>query len=71
MEYLILNHVLDLTQCLLIVRVGGERVLFFSATSWALVTFLTPPLAHLSSHTLAFMTLTRFLMGLLQGEHYR
>lgn len=56
--------------CLLFIRVGGERVLFISACSWALITAATPLLAHLGSHTLALITLSRFLMGLLQGEHY-
>lgn len=48
---------------------GGERVLFISAVSWSLITAGTPLLASLGSHTLALMTLTRFLMGFLQGEH--
>ncbi|KAM9351027.1 voltage-gated purine nucleotide uniporter SLC17A9-like [Symphorus nematophorus] len=51
-------------------KVGGERVLFMSAASWAFITAATPVLTHLSSHTLAFMTLARFLMGLLQGVFY-
>lgn len=51
------------------VRVGGERVLFMSAASWALVTAATPLMAKLSSHTVAVMTLARFLLGLLQGEY--
>ena len=48
---------------------GGERVLFISAVSWALITACTPLLAKLSSHTLLLMTLARFLMGLQQGEY--
>ncbi|XP_035014113.1 solute carrier family 17 member 9 [Hippoglossus stenolepis] len=51
-------------------KVGGERVLFISTGLWALVTVLTPVLARLSSHTLALMTLARFLMGLLQGVFF-
>ncbi|XP_039864115.1 solute carrier family 17 member 9-like isoform X4 [Simochromis diagramma] len=51
-------------------RVGGERVLFFSASSWALITAGTPLLAHLGSHTLALMTVARFLMGILQGVFF-
>ncbi|XP_068601698.1 voltage-gated purine nucleotide uniporter SLC17A9-like [Brachionichthys hirsutus] len=51
-------------------RVGGERVLFISATSWAVITAATPLLAHLGSHTLALMTLTRFLMGVMQGVYF-
>ncbi|XP_056242004.1 solute carrier family 17 member 9-like [Seriola aureovittata] len=51
-------------------KVGGERVLFISAASWALITAGTPLLAQLSSHTLALMTMARFLMGLLQGVFF-
>ncbi|XP_068996224.1 voltage-gated purine nucleotide uniporter SLC17A9-like [Embiotoca jacksoni] len=51
-------------------RVGGERILFMSAASWALITAATPLLAHLGSHTLALMTAARFLMGLLQGVFF-
>lgn len=50
-------------------RVGGERVLFLSATSWSLVTAATPLLVYLGSHTLYLMTMARFLMGVLQGEY--
>uniref|UniRef100_A0A3Q0RUY4 Voltage-gated purine nucleotide uniporter SLC17A9 n=1 Tax=Amphilophus citrinellus TaxID=61819 RepID=A0A3Q0RUY4_AMPCI len=50
--------------------VGGERVLFFSASSWALITAGTPLLAHLGSHTVALMTVARFLMGLSQGVFF-
>lgn len=48
-------------------KVGGESILIISAASWALVTAATPLLAHLGSHTLALMTVTRILMGLFQG----
>ncbi|XP_070766815.1 voltage-gated purine nucleotide uniporter SLC17A9-like [Enoplosus armatus] len=51
-------------------KVGGERVLFISAASWALITAGTPLLAKLGSHTLALMTMARFLMGLLQGVFF-
>uniref|UniRef100_UPI0037E7599C voltage-gated purine nucleotide uniporter SLC17A9-like n=1 Tax=Semicossyphus pulcher TaxID=241346 RepID=UPI0037E7599C len=51
-------------------KVGGERVLFISAASWSLITAATPLLAKLGSHTLALMTMARFLMGLLQGVFY-
>ncbi|TMS15912.1 solute carrier family 17 member 9 [Larimichthys crocea] len=51
-------------------KVGGERVLSLSAASWALITAGTPLLASLSSHTLALMTMARFLMGLVQGVFY-
>ncbi|XP_037539751.1 solute carrier family 17 member 9-like [Nematolebias whitei] len=49
---------------------GGERVLFISAASWALITAGTPLLAHLGSHTLAAMTMARVLMGVLQGVFF-
>uniref|UniRef100_A0AAQ4RKV4 Major facilitator superfamily (MFS) profile domain-containing protein n=1 Tax=Gasterosteus aculeatus aculeatus TaxID=481459 RepID=A0AAQ4RKV4_GASAC len=51
-------------------KLGGERVLLISAVSWALITAVTPLLAHLGSHTLALMTMARFLMGLLQGVFF-
>ncbi|KAK1897851.1 Solute carrier family 17 member 9 [Dissostichus eleginoides] len=51
-------------------KVGGEHVLFVSAASWSLITAMTPLLAHLGSHTLALMTLARFLMGLTQGVFF-
>lgn len=51
-------------------KVGGERVLFVSAASWALITAGTPLLSHGGSHTVALMTMARFLMGLLQGVFY-
>ncbi|KAM3617655.1 uncharacterized protein V6R79_009324 [Siganus canaliculatus] len=51
-------------------RVGGERVLFISGVSWTLITACTPLLARLGTHTLAAMTLSRFLMGLLQGVFF-
>ncbi|KAF1390139.1 hypothetical protein PFLUV_G00055010 [Perca fluviatilis] len=51
-------------------RMGGERVLFISAVSWALITAGTPLLAHLGSHTLALLTMARFLMGLMQGVFF-
>ncbi|XP_007553618.1 solute carrier family 17 member 9-like isoform X1 [Poecilia formosa] len=51
-------------------KVGGERVLFISAASWALITAGTPVLAHLGPHTLALMTVARVLMGLLQGVFF-
>ncbi|XP_078111740.1 voltage-gated purine nucleotide uniporter SLC17A9-like isoform X2 [Sander vitreus] len=51
-------------------KMGGERVLFISAVSWALITAGTPLLAHLGSHTLALLTMARFLMGLTQGVFF-
>ncbi|XP_019962982.1 voltage-gated purine nucleotide uniporter SLC17A9-like [Paralichthys olivaceus] len=51
-------------------KVGGERILFISTGLWALVTGATPLLAQLGIHTLALMTLGRFLLGLLQGVFF-
>ncbi|KAM9856124.1 voltage-gated purine nucleotide uniporter SLC17A9-like [Aulostomus maculatus] len=51
-------------------KVGGERVLVISATSWALVTAGTPVLARLGSNTLIPMAMARFLMGLFQGVFF-
>ncbi|XP_040007647.1 solute carrier family 17 member 9-like [Xiphias gladius] len=51
-------------------KVGGERVLFISAASWALITAGTPVLAQLGSHSVALMSMARFLMGLLQGVFF-
>uniref|UniRef100_A0A3Q1G552 Voltage-gated purine nucleotide uniporter SLC17A9 n=1 Tax=Acanthochromis polyacanthus TaxID=80966 RepID=A0A3Q1G552_9TELE len=51
-------------------KVGGERVLVISAASWAVITASTPLLSYLGSHTLAVMTVARFLMGLLQGVFF-
>ncbi|XP_019720615.1 solute carrier family 17 member 9-like isoform X7 [Hippocampus comes] len=51
-------------------RIGGERVLLFSATSWAVVTASTPALAHFGSRTLALMTMARVFMGILQGVFF-
>ncbi|XP_057684565.1 solute carrier family 17 member 9-like [Corythoichthys intestinalis] len=50
--------------------IGGERMIFLSAASWALVTAATPLLARLGSHTLALMTMARVLMGMLQGVFF-
>ncbi|KAM3872087.1 voltage-gated purine nucleotide uniporter SLC17A9-like [Diretmus argenteus] len=50
-------------------KLGGERVLFFSAASWAAITAVTPLLAQLG-HSLIVMTIARFLMGLSQGVHF-
>ncbi|XP_029011763.1 solute carrier family 17 member 9-like [Betta splendens] len=51
-------------------KIGGERVLFISTVLWTLITAATPLLAQLGSHTLALMTVARFIMGLLQGVFY-
>lgn len=49
-------------------RIGGEKVLLLSASAWGFLTVITPLLTHISSAHLVFMTCSRFLMGLLQGE---
>uniref|UniRef100_A0A667WQ39 Solute carrier family 17 member 9 n=1 Tax=Myripristis murdjan TaxID=586833 RepID=A0A667WQ39_9TELE len=51
-------------------KVGGERVLFISTASWAVITAVTPLLAKVGNYPLALMTMSRFLMGLSQGVHY-
>nr|XP_020467516.1 solute carrier family 17 member 9-like [Monopterus albus] len=51
-------------------KVGGERVLLVSTALWALATAGTPLLAQLGCHTVALLTLARFLMGLLQGVFF-
>lgn len=49
-------------------RVGGEKVLLLSAAAWGAMTAFTPILAHFCSQPIVSMTISRFLMGLLQGE---
>uniref|UniRef100_A0A671KC37 Solute carrier family 17 member 9-like n=1 Tax=Sinocyclocheilus anshuiensis TaxID=1608454 RepID=A0A671KC37_9TELE len=51
-------------------RVGGEKVLILSAAAWGAMTAFTPILAHFCSQPIVSMTISRFLMGLLQGVHY-
>ncbi|XP_006639658.2 voltage-gated purine nucleotide uniporter SLC17A9 [Lepisosteus oculatus] len=51
-------------------RVGGEKVVLLSAAAWGSMTAFTPVLARLCSRPIVSMTLSRFLMGLLQGVHY-
>nr|XP_014342411.1 PREDICTED: solute carrier family 17 member 9 [Latimeria chalumnae] len=51
-------------------RVGGEKVLLLSSVAWGSVTALTPLIAQLSLAPLWLLTLSRFLMGLLQGVHF-
>lgn len=51
-------------------RVGGEKVLLLAATAWGSLTAFTPILAHICSQPIFSMTLSRFLMGLLQGETF-
>lgn len=49
-------------------RVGGEKVMLLSAAAWGAMTAFTPILAHFCSQPIVSMTVSRFLMGLLQGE---
>ncbi|XP_060794048.1 solute carrier family 17 member 9b isoform X2 [Neoarius graeffei] len=51
-------------------RVGGEKVMLLSATAWGAMTAFTPILAHFCSQPIISMTMSQFLMGLLQGVHY-
>ncbi|XP_038606312.1 solute carrier family 17 member 9 isoform X1 [Tachyglossus aculeatus] len=51
-------------------RIGGEKVILLSASAWGLITALTPLLSHLSNAHLVLMTLSRILMGLLQGVYF-
>ncbi|MGH0148129.1 UNVERIFIED_CONTAM: hypothetical protein FKN15_023281 [Acipenser sinensis] len=51
-------------------RVGGEKVIVMAAVGWGSLLALTPMIAHFSSVPLVSVTLSRFLMGLLQGVHF-
>ncbi|XP_016086132.1 solute carrier family 17 member 9-like [Sinocyclocheilus grahami] len=51
-------------------RIGGERVLLLSTSSWAVMTAITPLLANIGLRPLVTMTMTRFLLGVMQGVHY-
>ncbi|XP_052419429.1 solute carrier family 17 member 9 isoform X1 [Carassius gibelio] len=51
-------------------RIGGERVLLLSTSSWAVMTAITPLLANIGLRPLVTMTATRFLLGVMQGVHY-
>nr|XP_006126253.1 solute carrier family 17 member 9 isoform X2 [Pelodiscus sinensis] len=51
-------------------RIGGEKVLLLSASAWGFVTAVTPLFTYISSAHLLFMTIARFLMGLLQGVYF-
>ncbi|XP_051760286.1 solute carrier family 17 member 9 isoform X2 [Ctenopharyngodon idella] len=51
-------------------RIGGERVLLLSTPSWAVMTAITPLLANIGLRPLVTMTVTRFLLGAMQGVHY-
>uniref|UniRef100_A0A672LAV0 Voltage-gated purine nucleotide uniporter SLC17A9 n=1 Tax=Sinocyclocheilus grahami TaxID=75366 RepID=A0A672LAV0_SINGR len=51
-------------------RIGGERVLLLSTSSWAVMTAITPLLANIGLRPLVTMTVTRFLLGVMQGVHY-
>ncbi len=49
-------------------RIGGERVLLLSTSSWAVMTAITPLLVKTGLRPLVTMTVTRFLLGVMQGE---
>ncbi|XP_043102434.1 solute carrier family 17 member 9 [Puntigrus tetrazona] len=51
-------------------RIGGERVLLLSTSSWAVMTAITPLLANIGLRPLVTMTVSRFLLGVMQGVHY-
>ncbi|XP_073675179.1 voltage-gated purine nucleotide uniporter SLC17A9 [Garra rufa] len=51
-------------------RIGGERVLLLSTFSWGVMTSITPLLANIGLRPLVSMTVTRFLLGVMQGVHY-
>nr|XP_020137329.1 solute carrier family 17 member 9 [Microcebus murinus]XP_020137330.1 solute carrier family 17 member 9 [Microcebus murinus] len=51
-------------------RIGGEKVIVLSASAWGSITAATPLLEHLGGAHLVCMTLSRVLMGLLQGVHF-
>ncbi|XP_001336574.1 voltage-gated purine nucleotide uniporter SLC17A9 isoform X2 [Danio rerio] len=51
-------------------RIGGERVLLLSTSSWGIMTALTPILAKTGLSPLLTMTASRFLLGVMQGVHY-
>ncbi|XP_060787935.1 voltage-gated purine nucleotide uniporter SLC17A9 [Neoarius graeffei] len=51
-------------------KIGGERVLIISTSSWATMTVLTPLLVKMGFPPLITLTLSRFSMGVLQGVHY-
>ncbi|XP_069739956.1 solute carrier family 17 member 9b [Narcine bancroftii] len=51
-------------------RLGGDKVLMLSTCAWGSVIILTPLIVHKSSAPLVLLTISRFLMGLLQGVFY-
>uniref|UniRef100_A0A8C0X7W1 Voltage-gated purine nucleotide uniporter SLC17A9 n=2 Tax=Castor canadensis TaxID=51338 RepID=A0A8C0X7W1_CASCN len=51
-------------------RIGGEKVILLSASTWGFITVVTPLLARLGSAHLVFMTFSRILTGLLQGVYF-
>ncbi|XP_047398530.1 solute carrier family 17 member 9 isoform X2 [Sciurus carolinensis] len=51
-------------------RIGGEKVILLSASTWGSITMATPLLAHLGSAHLVSMVFSRVLMGLLQGVYF-
>jgi ACS family sodium-dependent inorganic phosphate cotransporter-like MFS transporter 9 len=54
-------------------RIGGATVLLTAAVGWALLTFWTPRIVYVfsdKSTALAFVVLSRVLVGALQGESH-
>ncbi|XP_048666645.1 solute carrier family 17 member 9 isoform X1 [Marmota marmota marmota] len=51
-------------------RIGGEKVILLSASTWGSITMATPLLAHLGSAHLVSMVFSRVLIGLLQGVYF-
>uniref|UniRef100_UPI00398E7E76 solute carrier family 17 member 9b n=1 Tax=Pristiophorus japonicus TaxID=55135 RepID=UPI00398E7E76 len=51
-------------------RLGGDKILLLSTAAWGSVITLTPLIAYCSSAPLVVLTISRFLMGLLQGVYY-
>uniref|UniRef100_A0A8C5NUK4 Voltage-gated purine nucleotide uniporter SLC17A9 n=1 Tax=Jaculus jaculus TaxID=51337 RepID=A0A8C5NUK4_JACJA len=51
-------------------RIGGEKVILLSASTWGFITIATPLLTCLGSAHLAYMTFSRVLTGLLQGVYF-
>ena len=52
-------------------RIGGDIVIVMAAVGWTVVTFWTPQLLYLSNDkatVLSILTMSRVLMGCLQGK---
>lgn len=54
-------------------RIGGDKVIFYAATIWGILTFLMPYVSLISSNkyiVLSYITLFRTITGAFQGFHY-